>query len=187
MKPHLWTPLRRIPHSKNTIIFVLWKRSIKTFYRQIGTIWSGGTNWPLPLAVNVILDLFNVLLLRLIFVQKTYCVACPGCLWRVLTKVCVGFLRCHFSCYLLAHRITFLSGITRSTGPAFAAAEGKLFLWWKAAKWPITHSPYLYTRPHGSEGMRAEGEKKTGLRINLITMFHFLVKPHPRASVAVYS
>lgn len=105
----------------------------------------------------------------------------------VLTKVGVGFLRCHFSCYLLARRITFLSGITRSTGSAFAGAEGKLFLWWKAAKWPITHSPYLYTRPHGSEGMRAEGEKKTGLRINLITMFHFLVKPHPRASVAVYS
>ena len=105
----------------------------------------------------------------------------------VLTKVGVGFLRCHFSCYLLARRITFLSGITRSTGSAFAGAEGKLFLWWKAAKWPITHSPYLYTRPNGSEGMRAEGEKKTGLRINLITMFHFLVKPHPRASVAVYS
>lgn len=73
----------------------------------------------------------------------------------VLTKVGVGFLRCHFSCYLLARRITFLSGITRSTGSAFAGAEGKLFLWWKAAKWPITHSPYLYTRPNGSEGMRA--------------------------------
>ena len=52
----------------------------------------------------------------------------------VLTKVGVGFLRCHFSCYLLERRITFLSGITRSTGSAFAGAEGKLFLWWKAAK-----------------------------------------------------
>lgn len=52
----------------------------------------------------------------------------------VLTKVGVGFLRCHFSCYLLARRITFLSGITRSTGSAFAGAEGKLFLWWQAAK-----------------------------------------------------
>ena len=104
----------------------------------------------------------------------------------VLIKVGVGFLRCHFSCYLLARRITFLSGIMRSTGSAFAGAEGKLFLWWKAAKRPITHSPYLYTRPHGSEGKRAEGQKKkTGLRINLITMFHFLVKPHARASVAL--
>ena len=78
----------------------------------------------------------------------------------VLTKVGVGFLRCHFSCYLLARRITFLSGIMRSTGSAFAGAEGKLFLWWKAAKRPMTHSPYLYTRPHGSEGKRAEGQKK---------------------------
>ena len=77
----------------------------------------------------------------------------------VLIKVGVGFLRCHFSCYLLARRITFLSGIMRSTGSAFAGAEGKLFLWWKAAKRPITHSPYLYTCPHGSEGMRAEGKK----------------------------
>ena len=105
----------------------------------------------------------------------------------VLIKVGVGFLRCHFSCYLVARRIMFLSRIMRSTGSTFARTEGRLFLWWKAAKRPITHSPYLFTRPHGSEGMRAEGEreKKTGLRVNLIRIFYFLVKPHARASIAL--
>ena len=105
----------------------------------------------------------------------------------VLIKVGVGFLRCHFSCYLVARRIMFLSRIMRSTGSTFARTEGRLFLWWKAAKRPITHSPYLFTRPHGSEGMRAEGEreKKTGLRVNLISIFYFLVKPHARASIAL--
>ena len=76
------------------------------------------------------ISLFNVLLLRLNFVQKTSCVACPGCQSEAgLIKAGVGFLRCHFSCYLLARRITFLSGIMRSTGSAFAGAEGKLSLW----------------------------------------------------------
>ena len=46
----------------------------------------------------------------------------------------------------------------RSTSAVFAGAE-KLFLWWKAAKRLITHSRYLFTPPHGSEGMRAEREK----------------------------
>ena len=82
----------------------------------------------------------------------------------VLINVGVGFLCCHFSCYLLARRIMFLSRIMRRTGSTFARAEGRLFLWWKAAKRPTTHSPYLYTRPHGSEGMRAEGKKKNRIK-----------------------
>ena len=97
--------------------------------------------------------------MRLNLVQKTSCVVCPRCRSEaVLIKVRVGFLRCHLSCFLLARRIMFLCRIMRSSGSAFAG-EGRLFLWWKVSKRPVTHSPYIYTRPHGSEGMRAEREK----------------------------
>ena len=135
----------------------------------------------------MILGLINVLLLRLNVVQETSCIACPRCRSEaVLIKVSVGFLCCHLSCYLLARRIMFLSRVMRSTGSAFAGAEGRLFLWRKAAKRPITHSPYLFTRPHAhTVANECElKERKTGLRINLIHIFYFLAKHHARARVA---
>ena len=128
----------------------------------------------------MILGLLNVLLLRLNLVQKTSCVACPRCRSEaVLIEVSVGFLCCHLSCYLLARGIMFLSRIMRSTGSIFARAEGRLFLWWKAGKRPITHSPYLFMRPHGSEGMWAEGEKKNRIKNQFNNYVSFLSEATP--------